>query len=142
MVSHYLLEARGEAASIIYVDILTGKKLSLIKVANMDITYWSIRSSMRVGWRWGKESVIILASCEHHFSRERKNLVQHRSNNISIILKRPYITYYYIHNKTGLAKLTDRHGVGNHAPLVDRSQDVVLEWGRQNDTHTVIQFTR
>ena len=53
-----------------------------------------------------------------------------------------YVTYYSIFPKTGLAKLTDRHGVGNHAPLVDRSQDVVLEWGRQNDTHTVIQFIR
>ena len=39
-------------------------------------------------------------------------------------------------------KLTDRHGVGNHMPMVDPSQDVVLEWGKQNDTHTVIQFSR
>ena len=29
--------------------------------------------------------IIILASCEHHFMRVHENLVQHTSNNISII---------------------------------------------------------
>ena len=33
----------------IYVDIMTGKKLSSISVANMDITYLSVRASTRRG---------------------------------------------------------------------------------------------
>ena len=35
----------------LYVDIMTGKKLSSIYVANMDITYWSVHSSSRRGGR-------------------------------------------------------------------------------------------
>ena len=35
------------------------------------------------GWM---ESIVILASCKHHFIRVHENLVQHPSNNISIII--------------------------------------------------------
>ena len=35
----------------IFVDIRTGKKLSPIQVANIDIIYWSFSSR---GWEWGK----------------------------------------------------------------------------------------
>ena len=34
---------------IIYVDIMTGEKLSSIYIADMDITYWSVRSTSRRG---------------------------------------------------------------------------------------------
>ncbi len=30
--------------------------------------------------------IVILASCEYHFIRVNKNLVQHPSNNISIVI--------------------------------------------------------
>ena len=33
----------------IYLDILTGTKLSSIYLASMDITYWSVRSFSRKG---------------------------------------------------------------------------------------------
>ena len=51
----------------------------------MHLIYWLVRAS-RVGW--GKESgfgVIVIASCEQHFFRVRKNLVQHPSCNISVV---------------------------------------------------------
>ena len=33
----------------IYVDIMTGKQLSSILLANMELDYWSVRSSSRRG---------------------------------------------------------------------------------------------
>ena len=42
----------------------------------------------------------------------------------------------------GVVHLTDRKAVGNHAPYLDRSQDLRLEGGSQNETHTVVQFSR
>jgi len=42
----------------------------------------------------------------------------------------------------GEVHLSDRHAVGNHAPYLDRSQDLKIERGYQNDTHTVIEFSR
>ena len=37
----------------IKVDIMTGEKLSSIYVANMDIIYWTVRSSITRGWGRG-----------------------------------------------------------------------------------------
>jgi len=42
----------------------------------------------------------------------------------------------------GVVHLTDRHAVGNNVPYMDTSQDVRLDWGYENDTHTVVQFYR
>ena len=42
----------------------------------------------------------------------------------------------------GRVTLQDRHGEGNSVPELDTSQDVSLDWGRENDTHTVLQFHR
>ena len=42
----------------------------------------------------------------------------------------------------GRVTLQDRHGEGNNVPELDASQDVSLDWGRENDTHTVLQFHR
>ena len=55
----------------IYVDIMTGGKLLIIQVANMDITYWSVRlSSRRVGEGLkGVDGDVILDSFEFHFIR-------------------------------------------------------------------------
>lgn len=36
----------------------------------------------------------------------------------------------------------DRHAIGNQEPLMDASQDFQVESGYQNDTHTVITFSR
>ena len=61
-----------------YVDILTGEKLSLIGLANIELVYWSIRSSSWRGGDWvkGKKGVIIiLASCDFHFIRDHNNMV-------------------------------------------------------------------
>ena len=71
----------------VFVDILTGKKMSLVKLAIMDLIQWSVRSYNRRGgdgelrWMW---VILFLASCEHHYIRVHINLVQHSSNNISI----------------------------------------------------------
>ena len=57
-----------------------------IYVANMDLIYWSVRSSSRIrGDRVKDVGIVILASCEYHFIRVYENLVQHPSNNISIV---------------------------------------------------------
>ncbi len=37
---------------IIYVDIMTGEKLSSIKLVNIELIYWSERSSSRWGGDW------------------------------------------------------------------------------------------
>jgi len=42
----------------------------------------------------------------------------------------------------GKVHLSDRNGIGNHAPSLDTQQDLVLDLGYENDTHTVIQFSR
>ena len=42
----------------------------------------------------------------------------------------------------GQVTLEDRHAEGNSVPKLDRSQDVTLEWGMENDTHTIVQFHR
>jgi len=42
----------------------------------------------------------------------------------------------------GQVHLTDRHAVGNNVPYLDTSQDYSLDWGYENETHTVIQFHR
>ena len=58
-------------------------------IAKMDLTYVSVRSSSRrVGGWWGG-GIVFLASCEHYFIRVHEYLVQHPSNNISIILTYP-----------------------------------------------------
>jgi len=45
-------------------------------------------------------------------------------------------------DKRGRVHLTDRHAVGNNVPYLDTSQDLRLDWGLENDTHTVVQFFR
>ena len=42
----------------------------------------------------------------------------------------------------GSVRLLDCHAVGNRAPVPDTAQDLELEWGYENDTHTVVQFRR
>merc|ERR1711962_1482719 len=42
----------------------------------------------------------------------------------------------------GIVHLSDRHAVGNNAPFLDSSQDLTLIAGYENDTHTVIEFSR
>ncbi|XP_071533457.1 DBH-like monooxygenase protein 1 [Panulirus ornatus] len=42
----------------------------------------------------------------------------------------------------GQPHLQDRHGEGNWLPSLDDSQDVVVHGGMQNDTHTVLRFSR
>ena len=60
-----------------YVDIVTGEILSAIWVANIDLLYWSICSSM-VGQGGGLDKVIvILANWEKHFISVCKNLSQY-----------------------------------------------------------------
>ena len=43
---------------------------------------------------------------------------------------------------SGVVHLTDRHAVGNNVPYLDTVQDYSLHWGYENDTHTVVQFSR
>ena len=51
-----------------YVDVLTGENLSSIQVANMDLIYWSVRSSSRRGGYGEVDGgKVVLASCEHNF---------------------------------------------------------------------------
>ena len=70
------------------MDILTRENLSSIQLANMNLIYLSVRSS---SWRGRDEvkaghggGIVVLASCEYH-CRLHANLVQHPSNNISIV---------------------------------------------------------
>ena len=55
----------------------------------MDHIYWSVCSSSRRGGYGAKDygGIVVLASCEHHFLRVHKNLVQHPNNNISIKIR-------------------------------------------------------
>ena len=49
----------------------------------------------------------------------------------------------WVDDTTGAVHLSDRHAVGNNAPYLDRAgQDLVAIQGRQNETHTVIEFSR
>ena len=36
----------------------------------------------------------------------------------------------------------DRHSTGHKVPLIDASQDYTLLHGYQNDTHTILRFSR
>ena len=52
----------------------------------MDITYWSVRLSHRMGRDWGKEGewgIVILASYKFQFIRVHDNLVKDPSNDES-----------------------------------------------------------
>ena len=54
----------------------------------MELIYKLVRSSRRSGGDWVKGvegEIVILAHCVFHFIRVHDNLVQHPSNNISII---------------------------------------------------------
>ena len=42
----------------------------------------------------------------------------------------------------GHVHVTDRHAVGNNVPYLDTSQDYHLISGYENDTHTVVTFSR
>ena len=73
----------------IYVDMLTGENLSSIYRPYFDLIYWSVRSSSKrrgnvVKGDWMR-SIDNLARREYYFIRVHANLVQHPSNNISII---------------------------------------------------------
>ena len=66
------------------LDVLTGKKLTSFQVADMEIIYWSVRSSSRwggdrikvrdgvKGWMGG---IVILASYKFYFMRVDDDLV-------------------------------------------------------------------
>ena len=67
------------------MDILTGKNLS-ISVGSIDLIHWSVcSSSRRDGVKGWMEYKVIIASYEYHFIRVHENLVQHSSNNMSIL---------------------------------------------------------
>ena len=71
------------------MDILTEKNLSSILLANMDLTYWSVYSSSRIGGygiKGVEVGIVILASCEYNFIRVHENLAQYPSNNILIVI--------------------------------------------------------
>ena len=36
----------------------------------------------------------------------------------------------------------DRHALGEYEPIIDESQDVTLLSANQNDTHTMLRFSR
>ena len=36
----------------------------------------------------------------------------------------------------------DRHAIGEIEPIIDESQDVTLLAANQNDTHTILRFSR
>lgn len=38
--------------------------------------------------------------------------------------------------------LQDRHALGEYEPVIDDSQDVTLLASSQNDTHTILRFSR
>ena len=60
-----------------YVDKLIRKKFS-IKVANIELIYWSIRSSSNWGGNTAKGldgGIVILARCEFYFIEENVNMV-------------------------------------------------------------------
>ena len=66
------------------MDILTGKKLSSIKVANMDLIYWTVHLTSRRGedWvKWMDMAYRYFSQREYHFIRVYKNLEQDPSNN-------------------------------------------------------------
>ena len=46
------------------------------------------------------------------------------------------------HENTVVHHPQDRYAYGMTTPVVDISQDVVVEGGYQNDTHTVMRFSR
>ena len=66
-----------------------GKMSSMSYVANMELIYWSIRSSSRRvvnGIKWVDGCIIILGNFELYLISIHENLVQHPSNNISNVL--------------------------------------------------------
>ena len=59
---------------------MTGENLSSISVANMDLIYWLVCSSIRRDWmgerEWmGMGGIVISASCEYYFIRVHENLM-------------------------------------------------------------------
>ena len=45
-------------------------------------------------------------------------------------------------DRAGRVHVSDRHAVGNNPPYLDTRQDVELVAGYENDTHTVVTFSR
>ena len=45
-------------------------------------------------------------------------------------------------DRAGEVHLTDRHAVGNNVPYLDTKQSYRLEAGYENETHTVVEFSR
>ena len=45
-------------------------------------------------------------------------------------------------DRAGEVHVTDRHAVGNNVPYLDTKQSYRLERGYENETHTVVQFSR
>ena len=65
------------------MNISTEENLSSIQLYNIDPIYWSVHSSTRKEADGIKElggGIVILASCEHHFIRVHKNMLQDPSN--------------------------------------------------------------
>ena len=50
-----------------------------------------------------------------------------------------YVVSLYI---TLFFDIQDRHALGEYEPIIDESQDVTLLAANQNDTHTILRFSR
>ena len=64
----------------------------------MDLIYWSVFHQVGgEGMGKGNEGgFVILASCKHHFFRVHENLVQHPSNNISLVKEHVQLQFYVL----------------------------------------------
>ena len=57
---------------------MTGQKVVNLLIANMDITYWSIRLSSRNEANGVDKGIVILSSYKFYFIRVHDNLVQNK----------------------------------------------------------------
>ena len=56
----------------------------------------------------------------------------HFSNEIYILVCQIFLYFLF----------QDRHALGEYEPIIDESQDVTLLSANQNDTHTLLRFSR
>ena len=71
-----------------YIHGYTEKEnLQLIQLANTELVYCSLVNLVEGEWvDWGVGGMVILASYEFHFIRIHENMMQHPSNNISVVV--------------------------------------------------------